>query len=37
MFILGQVRHNMFSKNRVGKIKIIEVEFKLVSNGRIED
>jgi hypothetical protein len=37
MFILKQVGHSKFSRSRVGEIKTIEVEFKLVSGKRIED
>ncbi len=28
---------SMFSRNKVGEIKVIEVEFKLVHSGRLED
>jgi len=37
MSILRQVGHSKFNRIRVGEIKTIEVEFKLVLGKRIED
>jgi hypothetical protein len=34
---MGQVGQNKFNRIRVGEIRIIEIEFKLVYGKRIED
>ncbi len=37
IFIGAKLDKNRFSRNKVGEIKVIEVEFKLVHSGRLED